>query len=55
MIVNHIRNYKNLKHSLKEFKRIHIGHFVLVFRLNKKENLIYFEDFDHHNNIYFKK
>jgi YafQ family addiction module toxin component len=48
-------HYKNLKHDLKEFKRAHIGQFVLVFRLNKKENLVYFTDFDHHDKIYLKR
>ena len=50
-----IEHYKNLKHDLKEYKRTHIGHFVLVFRLNKKTNVIHFVDFDHHDKIYLKK
>ena len=50
-----IEHYKNLRHDLKEFKRVHIGKFVLVFRFNKKENLIYFTDFDHHDKIYLKR
>ncbi|MBI4116283.1 addiction module toxin RelE [Candidatus Pacearchaeota archaeon] len=56
-IVNseNIEHYKNLSHDLKEFKRVHIGHFVLIFRFNVKDRLIYFEDFDHHDNIYKKK
>ena len=43
-------HYKNLKYDLKEEKRVHIGHFVLTFML--KEGKIFFEDFDHHDNIY---
>jgi len=50
-----IEHYKNLKHNLKELKRAHIGKFVLVFRFNKKEGLIYFTDFDHHDKIYLKR
>ena len=50
-----VEHYKNLRHDLKEFKRVHIGHFVLIFRFDKKEGLILFEDFDHHDNIYSKK
>ena len=50
-----VEHYKNLRHDLKEFKRVHIGHFILVFNFNKKENIIYFEDFDHHDKIYFKR
>jgi YafQ family addiction module toxin component len=50
-----IEHYKNLRHDLKEFKRVHIGHFVLIFRYYKKDNLISFEDFEHHDKIYIKK
>jgi len=37
---------------LKDKKRVHVGNFVLVFKLVKKENKIIFLDFDHHDNIY---
>ena len=48
-------HYKNLRHDLKEFKRVQIGSFVLVFKFVKSENKIYFEDFDHHDKIYLKR
>jgi len=47
-----IEHYKNLRHDMKDSKRVHIGHFVLVFKFNKQENVIRFEDFDHHDKIY---
>ncbi len=47
-----VEHYKNLKYNLTEFKRVHIGHFVLVFKYNKNSNLISFEDFEHHDKIY---
>ena len=50
-----ISHYKNLRYDLKEFKRAHVGPFVLVFKHDKNKNLISFEDFDHHDNIYQKK
>lgn len=49
--ISDVEHCKNLKYGLKDLKRVHIGHFVLVFRLDKENNII-FEDFDHHNNIY---
>ena len=49
-----IEHYKNLKYVLKEYKRVHIGHFVLIFKYLKAEDLILFDDFDHHNVIYKK-
>ncbi len=50
-----VEHYKNLRHDLKEFKSVHAGHFVLIFKLDKNKNLISFEDFDHHDNIYKKR
>jgi len=47
-----IEHYKNLRHDMKDSKRIHIGHFILIFQYKKEENLILFDDFDHHDNIY---
>jgi mRNA-degrading endonuclease RelE of RelBE toxin-antitoxin system len=47
-----VEHYKNLRHDLSSLKRVQIGHFVLVFSFDKFSNLISFEDFDHHDNIY---
>ncbi len=44
--------YKNLKYSLKELKRGHIGHFVLVFSYDKQKDFLSFVDYDHHDNVY---
>lgn len=47
-----IEHYKNLRYGLKDSKRVYIGHFVLVFSYDKSNDLVSFEDFDHHDNIY---
>ncbi len=48
-----INHYKNLKNDLKDFKRVHINiHFVILFKLDKKSNIIYFYKYEHHNKIY---
>ena len=52
---NSIEHYKNLRHDLKNFKRIHIKESVLIFSFDKTKNLLIFEDFDHHDKIYLKK
>jgi len=50
-----INHYKNLRHDLKEFKRVHIDKsFVLTFKVDMSTNFILFVDFDHHDNIYKK-
>ncbi|MDD5191696.1 MAG: type II toxin-antitoxin system RelE/ParE family toxin [Candidatus Nanoarchaeia archaeon] len=51
---SNIEHYKNLRYDMKDKKRVHIGHFVLVFQFIKSENKIKFLDFDHHDNIYKK-
>lgn len=50
-----IEHYKHLRYNMKDSKRVHLGHFVLVFQFIKVKNLIRFDDFDHHDNIYKKK
>jgi len=47
-----IEHYKNLKYPMNQFKRVHIGSFVLIFKYNKKQDKIQFYDLDHHDKIY---
>jgi len=49
---NNPDHYKNLSYDLKEYKRIHIRSFVLVFKIDKKNRIIRFQDFQHHDDIY---
>ena len=51
---DNVEHYKNLKYSLKDTQRVHIGPFVLVFQFNKLRNEILFDDFDHHDKIYIR-
>ncbi len=46
--------YKNLRYDMSDRKSVHVGHFVLIFKIIKEENRIKFVDFDHHDNIYKK-
>ena len=48
-----ISHYKNLKNELKQYKRVHIDNsFVLIFRVDTRNNFILFTDFDHHDKVY---
>ncbi|MEK6910510.1 MAG: type II toxin-antitoxin system RelE/ParE family toxin [Nanoarchaeota archaeon] len=49
---HNIEHYKNLRYDLSDFKRVHVGHFVLIFKFDKVNDLILFSDFDHHDKIY---
>lgn len=51
-----IDHYKNLKHDLSEYKRVHImKSFVLLFKVYKEKNFILFVKFGHHDEIYEMK
>jgi len=43
---------KPLKNILKNQRRVHVGSFVLIYRI--RENEIKFLEFDHHDKIYKK-
>ena len=47
-----IEHYKNLRKPLQHLKRSQIGEKVLVFRYDKKNKLVSFENFKHHDQIY---
>ena len=49
------QHYKNLRKPLQHLKRVHIDKsFVLVFSVDENRKHIIMEDYDHHDNIYFK-
>jgi mRNA-degrading endonuclease RelE of RelBE toxin-antitoxin system len=52
ILQNPNNKYKFLHHELKGLNRVHIGHFVLVFKINHQTQTISFEDYDHHDKIY---
>ena len=46
--------YKNLNAPLNEFKRVHVGSFILIFRVYKEKNFVFFKSFEHHDEAYKK-
>ncbi|MBN1156237.1 type II toxin-antitoxin system RelE/ParE family toxin [Candidatus Woesearchaeota archaeon] len=47
-----VEHYKNLRYDVEDRKRVHVGHFVLVFKLTKETDTISFLDFGHHDEMY---
>ncbi len=47
-----IEHYNNLSYDMKEYKRVHIGHFVLVFSYDESKDIVSFDDFRHHDDVY---
>ena len=45
-----IQRFKNLRHDSSEYKRVQVGGFVLLFRV--EGNNIIFECFKHHDDAY---
>ncbi len=52
ILANPEHKYKDLHYSMKGINRVHVRHFVLTFRIDPAKKMIYFEDYDHHDNIY---
>jgi len=50
-----IDRYKNLRHELSDYKRVHIDKsFVLLFKVYKEKNMVYFWKLRHHDEVYKK-
>jgi mRNA-degrading endonuclease RelE of RelBE toxin-antitoxin system len=45
-----IQHFKNLRSPLSDFKRVHLGSYVLLFHVQADK--IIFEAFEHHDKIY---
>jgi len=54
ILENPEHRYKSLHYDMKDISRVHIGHFVLTFRMDHINKTVYFEDYDHHDKIYLK-
>ena len=52
ILANPGHRYKDLRYTLKGIKRVHIGHFVLIFIINHEKKIVSFEDYEHHDKIY---
>ena len=51
-IVENPQHYKNLRKPLENWKRVHVGNFVLTFSVDENFKTVTIEDYDHHDNIY---
>ena len=45
-----IQHFKNLRHGLSDYKRVQIGSFILMFKI--EGNTIIFDKFRHHDEAY---
>ncbi|MFT4244828.1 MAG: type II toxin-antitoxin system RelE family toxin [Candidatus Woesearchaeota archaeon] len=47
-----LNRYKNLKYSLKRYKRVHVNTSYVILFYDDTINTIFFEDYEHHDKIY---
>lgn len=47
---NSIMHFKNLRGNLSDYKRVHVGSFVLMFKV--EEDTVIFDRFMHHDEAY---
>jgi len=48
-----IDHYKNLQYDMSNYKRAHVGKsFILAFNVDKKNKIVYFSRFRHHDKAY---
>ena len=48
--------YKNLRHDLHQYKRVHItAQYVLIFSVDTTQNMIHFIELGHRDSVYKKK
>ena len=52
ILENPRHNYKYLHYNRKGEQRIHIGSYVLVFKINHGKSIVSFEDYEHHDSVY---
>jgi mRNA-degrading endonuclease RelE of RelBE toxin-antitoxin system len=45
-----IHHFKNLRRGMSIYKRVHLGHFVLLFQIEK--DVVVFDRFVHHKEAY---
>ena len=43
---------KPLRNILKGRRRVHVGHFVLLYEVDEKDKRVIFLDFEHHDRAY---
>ena len=48
--ISFFEHFKNLRGDLKDYKRVHVGSFVLIFKIEKAT--IIFDKFRHHDEAY---
>ncbi|MBI5803318.1 type II toxin-antitoxin system mRNA interferase toxin, RelE/StbE family [Candidatus Pacearchaeota archaeon] len=45
-------HFKPLKAPMQNFRRVHIGNFVLVYSIDEKRKVVIIEKYEHHNKVY---
>ena len=47
-------HFKPLRAPMQNFRRVHIGNFVLIYSIDENRKTIIIEKYEHHDNVYRK-
>jgi len=50
LLMEEVQHFKNLRGDLREYKRVHVGSHILMFKIHG--NLLVFDRFTHHDKAY---
>lgn len=51
-IIENPHHYKPLKAPMQRMRRVHVGHFVLIFSIDEQAKIVIFERYAHHDEAY---
>ncbi len=51
-IIENPNHHKPLSNILKNYRRAHVGHFVIAFRILEEQKMVRFVAYAHHDDIY---
>ena len=51
-ILENPHHFKPLKAPMQNFRRVHIGSFVLIYSIDEKRKTIILEKYEHHDKVY---
>lgn len=51
-ITENPHHFKPLRAPLQNFRRVHIGNFVLIYSVNENKKIVILEKYKHHDKIY---
>lgn len=52
-VIESPHHYKPLRAPMQHMRRVHVGHFVLIFTIDEQSRTVIFERYAHHEEAYY--